>query len=140
METQSANPSPTPNIPQDAPSNPPQETPVATAQNPAKPRNQKHIYIILALIVLILFVAGSYTLMMSGKKTQTTVNPQPTSLPVAVYPTAITTPAVTPITSSNVDQTLNNTDTTMQQAINQTDTDLNSINNIDKSQDSTNGL
>ncbi len=114
--------------------------PIPTPENQSKPGHKKFIFLGIGIIVLILILAGGYVLF-KNKKSEISMTPQPTAVPpVSVFPTVITSPTPAPITSSNVDQTLNNTDTTMQQTINQTDTDLNSINNIDKSQDSTNGL
>lgn len=51
-------------------------------------------------------------------------------------------PSPTPqaLTSQNADQTFNQTDIQIQSNLNQMDTDINSINQIDTSQDNTSGL
>lgn len=63
-----------------------------------------------------------------------------TVAPTASSPKAQPTIIISPVTTANADQTLNTTDSTMQQSINQANTDLNDLNSIDSTQDTTNGL
>ena len=95
--------------------------------------------IILTIILLIIIIVAVFFLIQ--KK-----SPAPQALShkqsMVITPTSAgpATPVITPVTAANVDQTLNNTDTSMQQAVNQVNTDLNSISSINPSQDSTSGL
>ncbi len=50
------------------------------------------------------------------------------------------TPVISPVTVSNADQTLSNTNTVIEQSINQANSDLSSLSSINTSQDSTTGL
>lgn len=99
----------------------------------------KSIYYSIGIVILLLLVVGGGYLLLSKKSatqpivTKQTIPNKPTSI---LRPT----PVVSPVTSANVDQTLNNTDTAVQQVVTQVNSDLNSINNVDKSQDSTSGL
>lgn len=49
-------------------------------------------------------------------------------------------PTVADVTSQNADKVMQETDSAIQQASGQLDSDLNSLDNIDKTQDSTTGL
>lgn len=103
--------------------------------------SSKKVSIVIGVILVIFIAAGSYTLLHRSTRTQSTGTTQ--ALPTQKNePTSLTkqTPVISPVTSSTVDQTLNNTDTTMQNSINQANTDLNQINSVDTSQDNTNGL
>ncbi len=97
-----------------------------------KPKSKTALYVILGAIVALLLLGG-YFLFSRRNRNQSTVSQQNTQ-------TLSPSPQITPVTPVNADQTLNNSDATMQQAINQANSDLNSISNIDQSQDSTSGL
>ncbi len=87
-------------------------------------------------ILVIVVLAGLYLLRPKGPDQSQSQNKTTTTTMTQSAPQ----PGVNPVTSANVEQTLNNTDTQMQQSINQANSDLQEINNIDKTQDSTNGL
>ena len=108
-----------------------------SAETPSQ--NSKLPIIIGAIcLVVILILGGLYFYHKFNKGQLTSKSPQT----VQTKPTVLgqPTPIISPVTASNVDQTLHNTDTAVQQSINQANTDLNKINNINQSQDSTNGL
>ena len=104
-------------------------------------QSRKKLFIfggIAALIVIAAVVA--YFVMSRGN--QTAYAPQNTVAKVLPSPTIASkpTPSITPITASNVNQTLTDTSNKVDQAVNQANADLQSISNIDQSQDSTAGL
>jgi len=110
----------------------------AIAQPPQK--KSKAMLFMMIIILLIIIAAGAYFFYMKAGShslsyTQGAMVKKTTMIPVSKPTTHIT-----PITPANVDQTLNTTDATMQQAMNQADADLNSVNQIDTTQDSTTGL
>jgi len=108
--------------------------------------SSKTMYLIIGFVILVLIGMGAYILfpgkyMMSKKATTASQQNAPSGLPSSSQSGANQPiPVISPITSANVDQTLNNTDTTMQQSIDQANSDLNKVNSIDQTQDSTNGL
>lgn len=128
-----------PQIPQ------PEESAPPGSSEPAKD-SSKNLYILLGGLMFLVIGTGSFVIL-SQKQTnkQSSAwhqqNPQD-ALPSVSQTSAVqpTTPIISPVTSSNVDQTLSNTDSTMQQSIDQANTDLNLVNNIDQTQDNTNGL
>ncbi|HWY78871.1 MAG TPA: hypothetical protein VNW29_00780 [Candidatus Sulfotelmatobacter sp.] len=125
---QPAQPSPVTNIPaQTAPSD--GATP--------KSGKSKSIYIIFGIILLIIIAAGFFYFTKHTNKPFTMKQPAVQTTPIASKQIA---PTITPVTAGNVDQTLNNSDASMQQAVSQANTDLTSVNSINLSQDSTNGL
>jgi len=90
--------------------------------------------------IIIVFLVGACAFFFITKQTpkkNPTLAQQPTTQTI---PSTPATPVVSPVTASNVDQTLNNTDATMQQTINQANDNLTSVSTIDTSQDSTSGL
>lgn len=92
--------------------------------------------IILTVIFIVLIVAVSFlvykkVLHKSPVLTQNTNNLKTTSKP---------TPVISPVTASNADQTLSNTNAAIEQSINNANTNLSSLSSINTSQDSTTGL
>jgi len=113
--------------------------PTDTKMSPPPPKKSKAMLFMMIIVLLIIIAAGAYFFFtkagLHNSYTQGAMIKKTTMAPVT-KPTA----KVTPITSANVDQTLNNADAAMQQAMNQADTDINSVNQIDTTQDSTTGL
>lgn len=123
----------------------PQPTPpLADVPKPGGPQPSKgksKMLLIVIIIIVVLLIAGAAAYFFMHKNAPT---PQPMVKKESMVPSPTTaslpTPVITPVTTANVDQTLNNTNTSMQQAVNQVNTDLNSISSINSSQDSTAGL
>lgn len=100
------------------------------------------LYSGIAFIVIVLLSVGG-NLLFAHHKSQTTLTipAQQTIQQVQNTTQSLSpTPVISPVTSANVDKTLDNTDTTMQQSMNQVTSDLKDINNINASQDNTSGL
>ena len=113
--------------------------PKTTSANTPSGKKSKTIYIVTAIILVILIAGGAYFFMTRHVSPQQSGKQQAMqSVPTQVMQKK--SPAVTPVTAANVDQTLHNADTTMQQTINQANADLNSVSTINTSQDSTSGL
>lgn len=108
--------------------------PAPTPQNPSS--KNKNIFIFGGIIVILLIAGISYYF--SGHNQPTPV--APTNVAQSTTSTGSQSPTVTPVTASNVDQALNNTNTKIQNSINQANTDLNDISNIDTTQDNVNNL
>lgn len=112
-----------------------------SAQTPSSPSKKSNLVpvVIIIVVLLLLLIGGAFVVMH-----KTAPAPQPaankTSMIVKPTSTALPTPIITPVTAANVDSTLNNTDSSVQKAVTQANTDLNSINSIDTTQDSTNNL
>lgn len=120
-------------------------SPTPSSSKPSAGSSMKWVYGSLAVLLI---VGLSFTVLTLMQKTNMHQNAmgikqrlqtlgQPTVIPTSVIQP---TPVISPITSSNVDQTLNTTDSTVQQSIDQANSDLDKVNNIDQTQDSTNGL
>lgn len=93
-----------------------------------QPNMQKYKFTIISLIIILI---AAIPLLLLSKKT----SPKPISQTIqAVSPTTA------PLTPQNADTTLDQEDQQIQQSLNQTDTDLNTVSQIDTSQDSTAGL
>lgn len=99
------------------------------------------VYAAITIFVIVILGIGGF-LLLSHHKAKNEENNAMTRQSIQNAPITSTqpTPVISPVTSGNVEQTLNNTDSTMQQSMNQANTDLNSVNGIDKSQDNTSGL
>lgn len=113
---------------------PPQTQPVTT---PPK-SNKAGLYLSIILIIFVVF-SGIY-LMLQKPTTNPKSNQQTLQRTSSPTPIMQPTTTVSPVTTSNVDSTLDKTDTSIQQSIDNANADLDSINNIDNSQDSTSGL
>jgi hypothetical protein len=140
---------PTPGVAQPSPVNPvPTQqgipTPLASApqvnQNSSQGKS-KSMYILIGIILLIIVFGGGTLFFMShhspAAQPMIAQKASPTAAPAI---TGVPTPVISPVTAANVDQTLDNTDSQMQQTVTQANSDLNSISNIDTSQDNTSGL
>ncbi|MDE2026850.1 MAG: hypothetical protein KGJ07_10290, partial [Patescibacteria group bacterium] len=112
-------------------------TPPTVDNPPAKGKSK--VFVIVIIIVLILVVAAGAYLFLTRKSSPVAMNTQHTMTKTTTVTTAPS-PEITPVTEANVDQTLSNTDTTMQTAMNQANADLNSVSQIDSTQDNTTGL
>lgn len=111
---------------------PQQSTPTSMSIVPTKQSFfSKYKFTLISLFIILL--AAIPLLVLSNKKPTTQ---QPTSQTAVVSPT----PTVVPLTASNADTTFNKADQQMQQTLNQADTDLQTVNQINTSQDSTSGL
>ncbi|MCL5003675.1 MAG: hypothetical protein M1352_00185 [Patescibacteria group bacterium] len=112
--------------------------------NPATPnagkKEGRHVLnYFMAVLALIIVIAGIYFYLQNKPITKLSIQPNPVKEDSnAVSQTS--TPTPTPVTAANVDQTLNNTEASIQKALDQTDADLKALNSIDKTQDSTVGL
>lgn len=91
----------------------------------------KYKFTIISLFVILL--AAVPLILLSSKKPA-----QPTQQAVVNTPTA--TPTVAPLTPQNAATSFSSTNAQIQTSLNQANTDLNSLNQIDTSQDSVNGL
>lgn len=91
----------------------------------------KYKFTVISLFIILLAAIPLIILSNRGKKeiTVQTVTPSP-----------MLSPTMTPLSPQNADSTFNSADTQMQQATTQMDQDLQSVNQIDTTQDSTNGL
>ncbi len=106
--------------------------PVSSAQGSNK------IYLLIGLLVGLIAIIVGYSLInkntapsyQTTKQIQVSTTPQPT----------ITTPAISPVTPSNADQTLNSTQTNIQQSMDQADTDLKQMDSINSSSDNPSNL
>lgn len=87
--------------------------------------------IIFAVFAMALLIVAF--VMVSNKKGVQVVNQS--SLPVSQV-----SPTIANVTSQNADKVMQETDSAIQQTSGQLDSDLNSLDNIDKTQDSTTGL
>lgn len=136
------NPAPTASGPTSPsfPASSPIPTPVSSPTTPpTKHGSSKMMIIAIIIIVLLLIGAGAFFFMHKQAPQQMNSMPQPTMQPKPTTSAQIV-PTISPVTSANVDQTLNNADTKMQQVVSQANSDINSVNSINTSQDSTNGL
>ena len=115
---------------------PPMPAPVEMTP-PAAPNSNVKTYVIIGAIVLVL--AALVLGYLYWKNMQATPGVPVVSQPAATIPAAAV-PAVEPVTTGNLDQTLNTTDTKVQQAVDQANTDMKALDSIDKTQDSTTGL
>jgi len=113
-----------------------------------KQSSSKWLYGSLALLVIVGLPLTVLSLTHQTNSRQHAAGMAPTIPPLLLQPSTSPTssaamqpiPVLSPVTSSNVDQTLNTTDTTMQQSIDQANNDLNQVNSINPAQDNTNGL
>lgn len=121
------------------PSNP-APTPPLQPEIQSKSQGMKSVYLIIALIVVIILGVGGYLLLSNSKTSKTISQVKPNEIQTTPTPSTQPTPVISPVTSANADQTLNNTDTNIQQSVNQANSDLNGLNSIDQSQDNTNNL
>ena len=115
-------------------------SPIAT---PPKTKGKpKGMIVIVVVILLFIIIAGAYFFMtkQNNPKPMAMTQPAKQVTPTPIPPTNVPTPVISPVTTGNVDQTLNNSDATVQQASNQATTDVNSVSKINSTQDSTNGL
>ncbi|HVA96323.1 MAG TPA: hypothetical protein VND99_01590 [Candidatus Acidoferrales bacterium] len=136
-----ATPPPTETPQTASPTTPVATTAVPTAgDKPATPKGKSKMLIIIIIIVLIIIVAAGAYLFLTRKASPQAMNTQNTTQKTSMVSPAKPTAEVTPVTAANVDQTLNNTDSTVQSAVDQANTDLNSVSQVDSSQDSTTGL
>lgn len=110
------------------------------AQKPTPP-----VSIYAGIAVFALLIIGMISYILFGKNTPKRIVSIPNNQQMSgsaqnnsTVPTA--TPGITPVTASNADQTLNNTDASMQQSLTQMNTDLNDLNNVDTTQDNPNNL
>ncbi|SRR6266568_1352806 len=140
-----ATPSPKPST--DAPaSTAPTPNPVATtapiATPPQTKGKPKGLIVVVVVILLFIIIAGAYFFMTKQNTPKPIAMTQPSKqvTPTLISPTNVPTPIISPVTTGNVDQTINTSDATVQQASNQATTDVNSVSTINSSQDSTNGL
>jgi hypothetical protein len=126
-------------------STPPATPPTGTAPGNTKPAAKgkpKAMIVIIVMVLVFILAAGAYLYMTMQNKPKPMAAAKPVTLvtPTAVQVTAPPTPAISPVTSSNVDSTLDNNDAKVKQATDQATTDLNSVNKVNSSQDSTSGL
>lgn len=135
QETPQANPNPvTSSTPSSTP--PSSEEPRILTSETTPPGKPKGTYFVVGIAVIIIIVGGAYITMTKHNAKPTTLTQNINTQTASVTPS----PGVTPVTPANVDQTLNNVNTTMQQTVNQANTDLTNVSNIDTSQDNTSGL
>lgn len=129
------------------PVNPPLATEVPVQElMVAKPSSPKMLYGVVGIILIAALFVGGY-FFITRKATDDANNAtvsvaQPSTQPQTnnVSTTFTPTPTAVPITTSNEDVTLNNTDASMQQATSQVNSDLGDLNKINVSQDNPNGL
>ncbi|SRR5258708_38857835 len=137
VETESPVVAPTPSDPV-VPTTPP-SSPPAPLVNDIKPANNMNkMLIVLGVVVLALIVVTGLYFLMSSKKSAPATNYN-NQTPSVNAPSSAS-PSASPVTQSNVDQTLSNTDSTIQKTVDQANTDLNQVNNTNASQDTTTGL
>jgi hypothetical protein len=130
-DTPASNPA-TPTAPSASSSNEPKILSSETTPH-GKP---KGMFFIIAIALIVIITGVGYVALSKHSTPPQTLTQKANVHTVSAEPS----PGVTPVTAANVDQTLNNADSTMQQTVNQANTDLNSVSNIDSSQDSTSGL
>ncbi len=100
--------------------------------------NKAGLYLWIILIVFII-CAGTF-LILQNRTTKTNIN-QPVTQNSSTMSMKQPTSTISPVTPSNVDSTLNNTDAAIKKSIDQANSDIYSSEGyIDNSQDSTNGL
>ena len=116
------------------------ETDTSTQQtqqlNTPPKSNKNNLYLWIILIVFMI-CAGTF-LILQSKTTKTNNNQQMTQNPSTNMKQPTST--ISPVTASNVDSVLVNTDTAIKESIDQANTDINSVSSIDSYQDSTNNL
>lgn len=117
-----------------APVDPNPTTPPAALANENSSPDKKMMYVLFGVVALMI-VLGAGVVFMMIKKGVPSYNPTSTTAPT--YTAA---PSATPISTSNVDQTLGNTDNSVQQSIDQANTDLNQVSNVNSAQDTNTGL
>ncbi|MGH7245816.1 MAG: hypothetical protein ACREGI_02695 [Candidatus Levyibacteriota bacterium] len=91
------------------------------------------------IISIIIVIAAAIPLFLLSVKNKKAMTPQEQMTNQTMQQTASPSPLPT-LTQQNADSQLNQTDQQVQNSMNQTDTDLQSINQIDTTQDSTTGL
>ncbi len=92
---------------------------------------QKYKFTLISLLIIVLAAIPLLLLSNRASKKMATNT---------VTPTAPVTPTSAPMTQSNIQPTLTQTDADMQTTLGQMDTDLQNVSKIDTSQDSTTGL
>lgn len=129
-------------VPPLSPVAPPLQSPVASS-----PKRGNFLGVALVGVSVFIVVAGAIGYYLYTQQQAKQISAVPTSTPivnqvplVSTIPSATTVPSATPVTQTNVDQTLNNTDAAMQKSVDQANTDLNTINSINKTSDTTSGL
>jgi uncharacterized protein HemX len=112
-----------------------------SADKPAQKGKSKMLIIIIIIVLIIIVAAGAY-LFLTRKLSPQAMNMQHNTMQkTAMAPTnTAPSPTNTPVTSANVNQKLDSTDTAIQQAISQANTDINSVSQINSSQDNTSNL
>ncbi len=119
----------------------PSTAPTTPLAPPAKGKPKAMIVIIVMVLVFIAAAGGYlYMTMQNQQKPMAPKAPPAVVNPTAVPVTAPPTPAISPVTTGNVDSTLNNSDAKVKEATDQAQTDLNSVKKVNSSQDSTSGL
>lgn len=99
-----------------------------------QPKKGNSLVYFAVLLVVLLVVGAAFFVILGKNKT----NYSNKSATLNTNTKNIASPSATPITANNVDQTLDNTNSSVQQSIDQANNDLNQINSIDKSLDNTN--
>ncbi len=137
------NPSATAGIPTQPTTQP---MPAVANATPAVANHSGHsswlLYVVIAIALLILVGGGAWVLLTRTANPQANQSAQviPTTAPISPTVMPSPTPVISPITPQNADQSLNNTETNIDQSLQQATTDMNSMDQINSSQDNPNSV
>ncbi len=144
LETTTANTQPNP---VNNPYMPSQSAPDSVAKpSPSMPAHSNRsswlLYVVIAIALLILVGGGAWVLLTKNTNPQANQSAHVIPTAVLVTPTIIPspTPVISPITPQNADQSLSNTENNIDQSLQQATQDMNSMNQINSSQDNPNSV